>query len=1536
MENVERSIQQAKQLGDTVKTAGDQITQAGTRIGGLQSPLSGAQTGMQKFSQEALQTQQSTFRLTGSVDDMGKKLPGVNSGLSKSGTAMGELGSKAQAAQTGTRSFGTALTGLAGIMTQGVGAGIQLFNMYDSIGDAQVQVTNKSNRLSKAQEAESDARGRLNALMASGVATTEEIAAAQLDLEQATAQVTVRENDLENAQEALNQSMAEFAKNILPLIIQTVGGVVSSVTLLKGSFLGAGAAGVKGSEGVSFFGKAVGKLPALMGPIGIVLAGVGAAMALIGTNAFGVRDALDGLGKAIGDMFPILKPVLESIRSFGEIMGLTSVDVSGYTGNVTKAVKPTEDLGSAWKRMVEDMKTDPSPGMKTLATNLEDTGIAMKDFTQVATTEPQRWLGEVNKFFDQISKNDYSGAVNTLFSNLQKTFEANLKGFQQTGVLIGTAIKTGIYSLGKAYVDHHLWVAEQMAKGLPHVLGIGQEIGSRITEGVGSALSAFGALIDQTILQPLRDIPKNVTDIGQQLYEKSGLKWFIDTVTAGLGTIQGALGLGGVPEAQAQPQEKPKTPPEKFVPTPQMPYPPTPTSFDQYAPGFGPQQQPLQQIAIPKGAKGQTQVSPGIGDLLSKPGATNKEGGVDPDLLTKGTLALEQQKKQLHENLGVLLSWGIQNGVQIPKGIQNNAEAMTGYLETLKSKDDADKKNMGTMLAKNSIEADAAQAIKNKAQSETEALTASASNYVGYGNALKLTAAQQQAVVDEFQPLNEGMREENANLLAVQTGYASMSKGRLNNILNLQKERQGLELNNLLTVDSNRLQIAQAQARTEGVKKGVEFVNNLMTQNAEMEGYKTALTAAIGRTKEWADGLGLTSHQLELMISKSADVKAAQDDIINSLADQVHELQVNKAAWEGLSEAQKNNIDNLLDTRQALEESRDAFAKTTENAVKLRTAFIDGIQSAKDWAEGIATARNEEAGFRSGLIQSIVQLNNTTGAFDLLVGSSEEVFNLFSQEKETLNSTASALDILSFAAGRTNEQLQQLASVAAGVPSALRALGGEIQGLSTAFQGFLEFAGDEDEIFGNFKVSDKMPKEIRKLMDDSTIEFAAGQAQMKRVAEGFGPAIGVALHQALDTGNLSTLKEFGPKAADAIREGWNGAVPPAIEQLATDLDKFSGLGDTLTKDTAASFAVMSQAVIQDINNISNPMDGLIQKLISMQGATAGTFDEMSKFDAGMATMAGGLEAASHAGETLTSKLSDLPLVQITDDAGNVTAQFANFNGQLVPIPGSINAIAHSFNPLNSQIQLAAVALQQFQTYLTQTENVPTIALDISPLLSAITVATNAINAITQTTIPNVSANISPLISASTSASNAINAIKQTTIPQVVANISPLISAVSSGQKSINSLKQTNIPKLTVNISGVISGVNQAQSKINSLKGKNVTNTVTTRYVTAGRPRLQHGGSFVVDKTTNIAGRTLGEFNKPELVTVTPLTNPNEPTDRTISVPIPSATSANRHVSSSAGSSSGDTTIVVPVHIGSEKIDTIVKRVAGNRRERYFR
>ena len=46
----------------------------------------------------------------------------------------------------------------------------------------------------------------------------------------------------------------------------------------------------------------------------------------------------------------------------------------------------------------------------------------------------------------------------------------------------------------------------------------------------------------------------------------------------------------------------------------------------------------------------------------------------------------------------------------------------------------------------------------------------------------------------------------------------------------------------------------------------------------------------------------------------------------------------------------------------------------------------------------------------------------------------------------------------------TADQLQNLAEVAAGVPSAIRALAGEIGGLAQEATKFLEFAGEEDEL----------------------------------------------------------------------------------------------------------------------------------------------------------------------------------------------------------------------------------------------------------------------------------------------------------------------------------------------------------------------------------------------------------------------------------------------------------------------------------------
>jgi hypothetical protein len=94
-------------------------------------------------------------------------------------------------------------------------------------------------------------------------------------------------------------------------------------------------------------------------------------------------------------------------------------------------------------------------------------------------------------------------------------------------------------------------------------------------------------------------------------------------------------------------------------------------------------------------------------------------------------------------------------------------------------------------------------------------------------------------------------------------------------------------------------------------------------------------------------------------------------------------------------------------------------------------------------------------------------------------------------------------------------------------------------------------------------------------------------------------------------------------------------------------------------------------------------------------------------------------------------------------------------------------------------------------------------------------------------------------------------------------------------------------------------VQALQKAINALKNKTVT--ITQKFTTSGTRYVRHGGSFISmdptgfaaggqswinTKPRKIGGMNISEFGKPELVTVTPLSNPNDPMDRNMSIGLP--------------------------------------------------
>ena len=146
----------------------------------------------------------------------------------------------------------------------------------------------------------------------------------------------------------------------------------------------------------------------------------------------------------------------------------------------------------------------------------------------------------------------------------------------------------------------------------------------------------------------------------------------------------------------------------------------------------------------------------------------------------------------------------------------------------------------------------------------------------------------------------------------------------------------------------------------------------------------------------------------------------------------------------------------------------------------------------------------------------------------------------------------------------TADQLQHLAEVAAGVPSAIAELAGEIGSLAQEANKFIEFSEEEGELFANWEVSDKIPEEIRDMMSDSDIAFIHGRAQLERTMESLGPLTGAKFAKAIQTakqGGLAELRSFGPEAAALLREGF-----PTMDAALGELtDSFAALGTRPTQ-----------------------------------------------------------------------------------------------------------------------------------------------------------------------------------------------------------------------------------------------------------------------------------------------------------------------------------------------------------------------------------
>ncbi len=153
-------------------------------------------------------------------------------------------------------------------------------------------------------------------------------------MEQAQASLQISKETLSQKEGDLQQAQIGFALQVVPTVISAVSSVMGAHAGLVGSHIMVGTSGTAAAGGIKAVGLASKAAQLMMGPIGWILIGVGSALAIVATNTFGVRDAMDSWAKSVEKSFPFLKPVFDFFRSIADVIsGETKPSINSLAEN---------------------------------------------------------------------------------------------------------------------------------------------------------------------------------------------------------------------------------------------------------------------------------------------------------------------------------------------------------------------------------------------------------------------------------------------------------------------------------------------------------------------------------------------------------------------------------------------------------------------------------------------------------------------------------------------------------------------------------------------------------------------------------------------------------------------------------------------------------------------------------------------------------------------------------------------------------------------------------------------------------------------------------------------------------------------------------------------------------------------------------------------------------------------------------------------------------------------------------------------------
>jgi hypothetical protein len=310
-----------------------------------------------------------------------------------------EKASKSQVTMYGSISqaalgFGTAASGA-----------FALFSQYDQLEKLQLRIVQANKAHDQATRGVIDAEQALHDLEAKGVVSGAQYESALIRVSTAHQQLDIAAQKANMSQQDLTQGQVGFALSIAPTVFGAISGITSAMTALRAIQTASAAAqattipvtvadvgaksalaGAVGTAATATGGLTLATrlLHIAMGPVGWIILGVGTFLALFATNAFGVRDAINAMGKAIGDAIPILRPLLDALASLANTIFPETKDSSKEASD--EMTGSFQNVNTEYSQLMKSVEQNSA----AMAGSFDATGASYQQLAGTAQTESDR------------------------------------------------------------------------------------------------------------------------------------------------------------------------------------------------------------------------------------------------------------------------------------------------------------------------------------------------------------------------------------------------------------------------------------------------------------------------------------------------------------------------------------------------------------------------------------------------------------------------------------------------------------------------------------------------------------------------------------------------------------------------------------------------------------------------------------------------------------------------------------------------------------------------------------------------------------------------------------------------------------------------------------------------------------------------------------------------------------------------------------------------------------------------------------------